>query len=45
MKNVKKCLYGEEYQKKCDKYLLRSINHDMYLQEVKKSTLSFFDNK
>ena len=41
----KKCLDGEEYQRKCDKYLLRSINHEMYLQEVKKSTLSIFDDK
>ena len=24
---------------------LRSINHEMYLQEIKKSTLSYFDDK
>ena len=41
----KKCLDGEEYQRECDNYLLRSINHEMYLQEVKKSTLSIFDDK
>ena len=23
------------YQKKCDNYLLRSLNHEMYLQKVK----------
>ena len=29
------CLFGEEYQKECDNYILRSINHEMVLQEVK----------
>ena len=29
------CLDGEEYQKDCDKYILRSLNHELYLQEVK----------
>ena len=41
----KKCLDGEEYQKECNKYFLRSINHEMYLQEIKKSILSIFDDK
>ena len=41
----KKCLDGEEYQKECENYILRSINHEMYLQEVKKSTISIFDDK
>ena len=41
----KKCLDGENYQKECDNYILRSINHDMILQKVKKSTLSIFDDK
>ena len=41
----KNCLDGEDYQKECDKYIYRSINHDMYLQEVKKATLSLFDDK
>ena len=41
----KKCLDGEEYQKECDNYIIRSINHEKYLQEVKKSTLSVFDDK
>ena len=27
----KKCLYGEEYQRECDNYIIRSINHEMYL--------------
>ena len=40
-----KCLFGGEYQKECDEYLIRSLNHEMYLQKVKKSTLSLFDDK
>ena len=41
----KKCLDGQEYQRECDKYIMRSINHEMVLQNVKKSTLSIFDDK
>ena len=41
----KKCLDGEEYQKECDNFIIRSINHDMILQKLKKSTLSIFDDK
>ena len=41
----KKCLDGEEYQEECNNYILRSINHEMHLQEIKKSTLSIFDDK
>ena len=41
----KKCLYGEEYQEECNNYILRSINHEMHLQEKKKSTLSIFEDK
>ena len=41
----KKCLDGEECQRECDNYIIRSINHDMVLQKVKKSTLSVFDDK
>ena len=49
-KNIKieiytKSLGGEKYQRKCKNYIMRSINHDMHLQEVKKSTLSIFDDK
>ena len=29
------CLFGGEYQKECDNYNIRSINHEMYLQQVK----------
>ena len=41
----KKCLDGKEYQRECNNYIIRSINHEMVLQEVKKSTLSIFDDK
>ena len=41
----KKCLDGKEYQQECNNYIIRSINHEMYLQEVKKSILSVFDDK
>ena len=41
----KKCLDGEEYQQECHNYFIRSINHEIYLQPVKKSTLSLFDDK
>ena len=44
-RQYKKCLDGEEYQKGCDNWSLKSINHEMYLQKIKKSSLSFFDNK
>ena len=39
------CLFGGEYQRECDKYIIRSLNHEMYLQKVKKFTLSLFDDK
>ena len=39
------CLFGGEYQRECDNYIIRSINHEMVLQEVKKSTLSICDDK
>ena len=39
------CLFGKEYQKECDNYIIRSINHEMVLQKVKKCTLSLFDDK
>ena len=49
-KNIKfeeyfNCLFGVKYQQECDNYIIRSINHEMYLQRVKKSTLSQFDDK
>ena len=39
------CLFSGKYQKECNNYIIRSINHEMYLQEVKKATLSIFDDK
>ena len=39
------CFFGGEYQKEYDNYIIRSPNHEMYLQKVKKSTLSLFDDK
>ena len=39
------CLFGGEYQRECNNYIIRSNNHEMVLQEVKKSTLSIFDDK
>ena len=41
----KKCLDGGHYQQECDNYIIRSINHEMVLQKVKKSTLSIFYDK
>ena len=41
----KKRLDGDEYQRECDNYIIRSNNHEMVLQKVKKSTLSIFDDK
>ena len=41
----KKCLDGEDYQQECDNYIIRSINHEMVLQNFTKSTLSIFDDK
>ena len=39
------CLLDGEYQRECNNYNIRSINHEIVLQEVKKSTLSQFDDK
>ena len=49
-KNIKfdeyrKCLNGDENQREINIYFLRSDNHEMHLQEIKKSTLSIFDDK
>ena len=32
----KKCLVGEECQEECHNYILRSVNHEMYLPKIKK---------
>ena len=39
------CVDGEENENICSNYVLKSINHDMYMQEIIKSTLSIFDDK
>ena len=49
-KNIKieeyyNCLFGRKNQQEFDNYIIRPINHEMYLQGVKKSTLSIFDVK
>ena len=41
----KKYLDGEEYEEEYDKYILRSVNLEMYLRRLRKSTLSLFDDK
>ena len=41
----KKCLDREEYQSECNNYILKSVNHEMHLQELKRSTPSIFDDK
>ena len=41
----KKCLVGKNFRSECYNYVLRSINPGMHLQELKKSTLSMFDDK
>ena len=40
-----KCSYEQSYQKECDNNVIRSNNHEMYLQLLRKSTLSHFDEK
>ena len=39
------CLFDGKNQRESNNYIIRSINHQMVLQEVKKSTLSIFDDK
>ena len=41
----KNCLDGSKYKKECDNYFIRSLNHEMYLHKLKKSSLSLFDEK
>ena len=38
----KTCLDGEEYQGECNNYIIRSINHEMLLQEIKKNLYYLF---
>ena len=32
----KKCLDGEDYQRECTNYILKSFDHEMHLQKLKK---------
>ena len=41
----KKCLDEENFQSECNNYVPGSINHEVHLQEIKKSTISIFDDK
>ena len=41
----RKCLDWEKFQNECNNYVLRSINHEIHLEEIKKSTLSIIDDK
>ena len=43
--DCKKRIVGKDYQKECDKYLIRILNHDMYLQKETKNSVSPFDDK
>ena len=45
LEEYRKCLDGEDFQRECKSYVLRSVNHEMHLQELKKSTLYIFDDK
>ena len=38
----KKCLNGEKYQEEFVNYILRSINHEMFLQKTKKIFIVYF---
>ena len=35
LRNKKNCLVEEDFQKECNSYNLRYINHEMCLQQVK----------
>ena len=39
------CLFDGKFKKESNIYTLCSNNHEMHLQEIKKSTLSLFDDK
>ena len=33
------------YQKECENFVIRALNHEMYMQKVTKNSLSAFDEK
>ena len=37
----KKCLDGENYQEECDNYIIKSLNHEMFLQKLKKTNIIY----
>ena len=39
------CLDGEEFENECVNYILKSSNHNMYMQGIRKTALSIFDDK
>ena len=39
------CLNDEKHQKQWGNYILRSLNHEMYLQKINKSSLYIIDDK
>ena len=41
----KKCLDVKKCQEECENYILRSVNNEIYLQQIKKSSLSIFDDE
>ena len=41
----KKCLNGKKFENECVNHFLKSNKHDMYMQGIKKTTLSIFDDK
>ena len=41
----KVCLDGEKNENVCSNYILKSINLEMFMQEIIKSTLSIFDDE
>ena len=38
----KNCLDGEKYRSECENYILRSGNHEMFLQQIKKNNIVKF---
>ena len=39
------CLFGNDYKKECDNFVIRALNHEIYMQKVTKNSLSAFDEK
>ena len=39
------CLFAGNYRKECENFIIKSMNHDMFLQKVTKNSLSAFEEK